>query len=220
MSAPRAAMPHWLAAASSLPLLLPLPACPRRSHPPAGPRRQAAVKPKFRAALVELITEAGAAGGCPKPQGALLYTTASKVHGGQAQGRETVEQASGRGNGLQHAGAAAPRGSRAGPPCGHPTCVPPHPAPAPAPAPCARPQYPANALVHRKELLAYIMDERIRSNAQLDGGLEYLGKASWDGMDRWMLVDASLTPARLPARLPKCPCRCCRWCRAGGQRAD
>lgn len=41
--------------------------------------RGAIVKPKFRQALVDLIKEAGAAGGCPKSQGALLYTTASKV---------------------------------------------------------------------------------------------------------------------------------------------
>ena len=40
---------------------------------------EALVKPKFRQALVDLIKEAGAADGCPKPQGALLYTTASKV---------------------------------------------------------------------------------------------------------------------------------------------
>lgn len=58
-----------------------------------APRRQALVKPKFRQALVELITEAGAAGGCPKAQGALLYTTASKVQvcgrvlGGAVQGQ-------------------------------------------------------------------------------------------------------------------------------------
>ena len=39
-------------------------------------------------------------------------------------------------------------------------------------------QYPANALAHRGELLAYITSDRIRSNAQLDGALDYLGKAS------------------------------------------
>lgn len=37
------------------------------------------MKPKFRQALVDLIKAAGAEGGCPKAQGALLYTTASKV---------------------------------------------------------------------------------------------------------------------------------------------
>lgn len=41
---------------------------------------------------------------------------------------------------------------------------------------CACPQYPANALAHRGELLAYITSDRIRSNAQLDGALDYLGK--------------------------------------------
>lgn len=41
--------------------------------------RQAIVKPKFRQALVNLIKEAGVVDGCPKAQGALLYTTASKV---------------------------------------------------------------------------------------------------------------------------------------------
>lgn len=44
---------------------------------------------------------------------------------------------------------------------------------------CARAralQFPANALVHRPELLSYITSERIRSNAQLDGALEHLGK--------------------------------------------
>lgn len=48
--------------------------------------REALVKPKFRQALVDLIKEAGAAGGCPKSQGALLYTTASKVRPGCAAG--------------------------------------------------------------------------------------------------------------------------------------
>jgi len=46
-------------------------------------------------------------------------------------------------------------------------------------------QYPANALVHRGELLAYITSDRIKSNAQLDGALEYLGKVlggMWDGI--------------------------------------
>lgn len=37
-------------------------------------------------------------------------------------------------------------------------------------------QFPANALVHRPELLAYITSERIKGNAQLDGALEHLGK--------------------------------------------
>lgn len=46
--------------------------------------------------------------------------------------------------------------------------------------PCP-PQYPANALAHRGELLAYVTSDRIRSNAQLDGALEYLGKASRAG---------------------------------------
>lgn len=46
---------------------------------PVDACRQAIVKPKFRQALVDLIKEAGAASGCPKAQGALLYTTASKV---------------------------------------------------------------------------------------------------------------------------------------------
>ncbi|PRW56443.1 glutamine--tRNA ligase [Chlorella sorokiniana] len=83
--------------------------------------QEALVKPKFRQALVELIKEAGAADGCPKSQGALLYTTASK--------------------------------------------------------------YPANALAHRGELLAYITSDRIRSNAQLDGALDYLGKVGSEPID-------------------------------------
>jgi hypothetical protein len=37
------------------------------------------VNPKFRQTLVDLIKEAGVAGGCPKSQGALLYTIAGKV---------------------------------------------------------------------------------------------------------------------------------------------
>ena len=44
------------------------------------------------------------------------------------------------------------------------------------PPPAACPQFPANALVHRGELLAYITSDRIKGNAQLDGALEYLGK--------------------------------------------
>lgn len=51
----------------------------RPSFAPHKLCRQAIVKPKFRQALVDLIKEAGVAGGCPKSQGALLYTTASKV---------------------------------------------------------------------------------------------------------------------------------------------
>lgn len=39
-----------------------------------------------------------------------------------------------------------------------------------------RAQFPANALVHRGELLPYVTSDRIRSNAQLEGALEYLGK--------------------------------------------
>ena len=37
-------------------------------------------------------------------------------------------------------------------------------------------QYPGNALPHRPVLLAYVRDERIRSNAQLDAAHEFLGK--------------------------------------------
>ena len=44
-------------------------------------------------------------------------------------------------------------------------------------------QYPANALVHRGELLAYIASDRIKSNAQLDGAFEYLGKVR--GVGGW-----------------------------------
>ena len=36
-------------------------------------------------------------------------------------------------------------------------------------------QYPGNALVHQPVLLEYIAGDRIVSNAQLDGALEYLG---------------------------------------------
>lgn len=43
-------------------------------------------------------------------------------------------------------------------------------------------QYPANALTHRGELLAYITSDRIRSNAQLDGALDYLGKVIGSGV--------------------------------------
>ena len=56
----------------------------------------------------------------------------------------------------------------------HPTCsrrLPPAP---PACVPLL--QYPANALAHRGQLLALITSEKIKSNAQLDGALEYLGK--------------------------------------------
>ena len=38
-----------------------------------------------------------------------------------------------------------------------------------------RPQFPGNALVHQPVLLEYISGDRIISNAQLDGALEYLG---------------------------------------------
>ena len=34
---------------------------------------------KFRQVLVDVIKQAGVEGGCPKPQGALLYTVAGKV---------------------------------------------------------------------------------------------------------------------------------------------
>lgn len=58
---------------------------------PAPPPRRGAIKnQKFRAALVEVIKQAGAEGGCPKAQGALLYTLGSKVRGaegGWAAGR-------------------------------------------------------------------------------------------------------------------------------------
>jgi hypothetical protein len=73
--------------------------------------RQAIVKPKFRQALVDLIKEASADSadsGCPKAQGALLYTTASKVgrlegnRGRQGQGRRKAERHSGvRARGVQ-----------------------------------------------------------------------------------------------------------------------
>ena len=49
---------------------------PKR-HP--SDRSNAVKNPKFRAALVDVIREAGADGGCEKAKGALLYTVASKV---------------------------------------------------------------------------------------------------------------------------------------------
>ncbi|KAL4447374.1 hypothetical protein ABPG77_007407 [Micractinium sp. CCAP 211/92] len=109
--------------------------------------QQAIVKPKFRQALIDLIKEAGVAGGCPKSQGALLYTTASK--------------------------------------------------------------YPANALAHRAELLAYITSDRIRSNAQLDGALEYLGKVGSEPIDVAKFEEAAgvgveVTPDQIKAAVAAC----------------
>lgn len=49
-------------------------------------------------------------------------------------------------------------------------------------------QYPVNALTHRKELLAYITDNKITSNAQLDAALDHLGKVRCGG---WLLCKGS-----------------------------
>ncbi|GAB4821823.1 hypothetical protein N2152v2_008869 [Parachlorella kessleri] len=84
---------------------------------------------KFRQVLVDVIKQAGVEEGCPKPQGALLYTVAGK--------------------------------------------------------------YPANALVHRETLLRYIIDDKIKSNAQLDGALEYLGKVGSEAIDAAELEEAA-----------------------------
>jgi len=45
---------------------------------PPPPRRQSLRNPKFTQALLDTIKEAGVAGGCPKAQGNLIYTVASK----------------------------------------------------------------------------------------------------------------------------------------------
>jgi len=44
-------------------------------------------------------------------------------------------------------------------------------------------QFPGNALVHRPVLLEYISGDRIASNAQLDGALEYLGALGAQPLD-------------------------------------
>ncbi len=46
-----------------------------------------------------------------------------------------------------------------------------------------RAQFPGNALVHRPVLLQYISGDRIASNAQLDGALEYLGALGAQPLD-------------------------------------
>ncbi|KAF8065733.1 Glutamine--tRNA ligase [Scenedesmus sp. PABB004] len=76
---------------------------------------------KFTQALVDVIREAGLSGGCAKPKGNLLYTTASK--------------------------------------------------------------HPANALVHRPMLLAYVAEDKIKSMPQLDGAFEYLRKLGGEPAD-------------------------------------
>jgi hypothetical protein len=63
------------------------------------------------------------------------------------------------------------------------------------------PQFPANALVHRAELLSYVTSDRIRSNAQLDGALEYLGKVR-SGARRTMNADGLCGSVARLATLP------------------
>ncbi|GAX82347.1 hypothetical protein CEUSTIGMA_g9776.t1 [Chlamydomonas eustigma] len=48
-------------------------------------------------------------------------------------------------------------------------------------------KYPANALVHRPKLLEYIMTEKIKSVAQLDGAFEYLKKIGTTDLDTAVL---------------------------------
>ncbi len=72
----RAARAATLAAAPPPPPPPPLPPTRRRlSH---RSRREAVGNAKLRATLTEVIREAGAAGGCPKARGALLYSAATK----------------------------------------------------------------------------------------------------------------------------------------------
>ena len=96
------------------------------------------MNPKFRQALVDIVREAGLADGCTKQKGNLLYYVASKV---------TRRRAPGSAAALLSRPARRSRGSA--------RLTPPLP----------RPQYPAIALVHRSELLKYIVDERIKVRA-------------------------------------------------------
>lgn len=159
-------------------------------------RREALVKPKFRQALVDLIKEAGAADGCPKSQGALLYTTASKVgldgSGSSGVGAVRARQRPRNGSASswvlqEEQRAVIGSGCRR---CRRRTlhrsasCLSACPSTVATPKTClpCHLQYPANALTHRGELLAYITSDRIRSNAQLDGALDYLGKVIGSGV--------------------------------------
>lgn len=48
-------------------------------------------------------------------------------------------------------------------------------------------KFPVNALVHRPKLLEYVMNEQIKSNAQLDGAYDYLKKIGSTGMEAAVL---------------------------------
>ena len=52
-------------------------------------------------------------------------------------------------------------------------------------------QFPGNALVHQPVLLDYIVSDRIASNAQLDGALEYLGALGAQPLDIPALEEAA-----------------------------
>jgi hypothetical protein len=119
-------------------------------------RRQAAKNVKVRQALISVIEDAGAQGGCPKAQGALLNTISSKV-------RQTPSPLSGRARDPQAAASWSPHPGgvrddtlpgQAEPGCAAPTLD--------GPAASRLPQFPANALVHRKVLLPYIISDQIK----------------------------------------------------------
>ena len=52
-------------------------------------------------------------------------------------------------------------------------------------------KYPSNALLHRPKLLAYVMKDMIKSNAQLDGAFEYLKKVGSMEIDSAALEEAA-----------------------------
>lgn len=66
------------------------------------------------------------------------------------------------------------------------------------------PQFPPNALLHRPALLTYVMGEKIKSNAQLDGAFEYLKKVGTTAMSAAELeasagVGVVVSPAEIAA---------------------
>lgn len=67
-------------------------------------------------------------------------------------------------------------------------------------------QYPANALVHRKQFIQMIMDEEVKTNAQLEAGHKFLSSVGSEPLDIGKLKEAAgvgveVTPDQIAAKV-------------------